>query len=89
MAADGSLWIGYTALDQRRQPVEAVDILDPVRARLVKSIEGFSMLDLVNENTRVIRRADVYGLPEVIVERIELDRRRDDGQRQPVPPRAP
>jgi hypothetical protein len=77
LTADGSLWVGYNFLDAQAGLVNVVDVLDPVRARLVKSIIGGRIDNVLSEGVRAVHRSDEFGFPEVRLERFQLDRRRE------------
>ena len=76
LTTDGNMWVGYTLIDPQAGPVSMTDVLDPVRARLVKSFVGLTLRDVVSEGIRAAYRVDEYGLPEVRLERFQIDRRR-------------
>jgi hypothetical protein len=76
VTGDGSLWVGFIAVDSLAGLVNVVDVLDPVRSRLVKSFVGHSIGTVLHEGIRAAYRTDEFGFPEVRLERYQIDRRR-------------
>jgi hypothetical protein len=75
-SGDGSLWLGHTTVDSLAGAVHVTDVLDPVRARLVRSLVGMNLRDVVFEGIRAAHRVDENGFAEIRLERYQLDRRR-------------
>ncbi len=75
-AADGELWVAYSARDSLGGTVNMVDVLDPVRGRLVKTLVGASLDAVVSSGIRAMRRVNEFGFNELFLEHYELDHRR-------------
>jgi hypothetical protein len=74
--ADGMLWVAYMVLDAQGRLSGLVDILDPVRGRLVKTLTAANLDAVVADGIRSVRRVNEFGFFELTLERYELDHSR-------------
>jgi hypothetical protein len=73
---DGSLWVSYTINTPLRGPLQMLDVIDPVRATLIKSFPDASLHGVISGNLRSRSRVGELGFTEIELFHFELDRSR-------------